>query len=106
MDDLISRQVVLKELNEYILNPRDVTAEHPDDIRYYNSGLYTAIEAVTDIPSVQPERKRGKWIDKGTYCVCSLCQHTESPQYDGIQPIPRFTPFCSMCGAKMEEEGK
>ena len=65
--------------------------------RMLKEAVDTAFEALK-----QPEQKEGKWIDKGTYCVCSLCQHTESPQYDNVQPIPRFTPFCSMCGAKME----
>lgn len=58
------------------------------------------------------EVKHGKWIDKGTYCVCSVCNHTNEPQFDGVQPIPCFTPYCSMCGAKMDgtrkenEDGK
>lgn len=60
------------------------------------NAFYLAIAALR-----QPEQKKGKWINMGTYCVCSLCQHTEPPQYDGVQLIPNFTPYCSMCGAKM-----
>ena len=50
------------------------------------------------------EPRKGKWMDTGLYCVCSLCLHTEPPQYDGIQPIPNFPPYCSMCGARMNDK--
>ena len=40
------------------------------------------------------ERKKGKWIDRGDYCVCNQCRHMEE----------EFTPFCAMCGADMREE--
>lgn len=75
-------------------------ANYPD--RCYEllrEAVDTAIEALKE-----PEQKKGKWINKGSYCVCSLCQHTEPPQYDGVQPIPNCTPYCSMCGAEMEGE--
>lgn len=95
VDDLISRQVVLKELNEYILNPRDVTAEHPDDIRYYNSGLYTAIEAVTNIPPVHTEQKIGKWeMDKEGNWYCSECGLHYDSWASGLK-------YCPNCGTKM-----
>lgn len=58
---------------------------------------------ISKLPSAQPERKRGKWIDIGDYCVCNQCWHTEQ-QFNGVEPIPLHTPFCAMCGADMREE--
>ena len=58
---------------------------------------------LADLPSVQPERKKGKWIDCGSiwegvdeYQVwrCSEC----------IIPNYKKTRFCPNCGADMREE--
>ena len=68
------------------------------------------IEEVRHAKTVEPERKKGKWIDKGwngdwQYQTdgrgncwhewqCSECSHiTKGAKWD----------FCPMCGAKMEE---
>lgn len=94
MSDLIDRQFVLKDLEEYILNAEDAIAEHPDDIRYYNSGLRTAIQAVTDAPSAQPTQKKGKWIDLGRVYECSVCHERSCCAGN----------YCPDCGAGMEKE--
>ena len=57
---------------------------------------------VNKMPTI--EQKKGKWIDLWDHCVCNQCGHTEPAQYDGVQPIPNFTPYCSNCGADMREE--
>ena len=54
---------------------------------------------------VRQERKKGMWLDRGDYCVCNQCWHTEQ-QFNGVEPIPRHTPFCAMCGADMREENE
>ena len=100
MDDLISRQAAIEHFKRII----DATNT---DSRYnlgFIDGLEFCIDDLSTILSTQPERKKGRWIDMGDHCVCDQCGHTESAQYDGVQPIPNFTPYCSTCGAKMEVE--
>lgn len=70
------------------------------------------IGVVDNIPSAEPERKKGEWIkeDLSGYLTpggnsiyhCSECGHTEGPW-----PHPRLTNFCPSCGANMRgEDGK
>lgn len=72
--------------------------------------LSKAIENVKDLPSAQPERKRGKWVDgwssgfDGTrhwFRECSVCGYgrdDDDPEKD--------TNFCPNCGADMRGEQK
>lgn len=113
MDDLISREVVLKELEEYLVNPETAISVYPDDIHNYNSGLLTAIQAVTDIPSAQPKRKKGKWIKIPEFCgddvsgfidnhfSCSECKKEAEINSWGFYIL---SDFCPHCGADMREE--
>ncbi len=69
----------------------------------YYKGLRDATKDLEDTPTADVvERKKGKWIDRSAYCVCNLCGHTEQ-QFNGVELIPRHTPFCATCGAEMEE---
>lgn len=45
----------------------------------------------------------GEWLDKGTYAECSLCGTASVTQFDGVEPIPLKTKFCSNCGAYMRD---
>lgn len=97
MGDLISRQVVLKDLEEYIVKPENAISVHPDDIHNYNSGLLTAIQVVTDTPPAQSKRKKGKWLrsyTKGIPYRCSEC----TGQFDYEWK------FCPNCGTDMRDE--
>ncbi len=70
----------------------------------------SAIDAVLDmlknLPSVQPERKRGKWTrhfdGNEWYWYCSLCkeQWYEEDLWMGGNSFPNF---CPNCGCRMEE---
>lgn len=52
-------------------------------------------------PSVQPQRKTGKWIEyDNSHCECPFC-HTEWSYFDN--EVEHFD-FCPRCGAKMEAE--
>lgn len=57
---------------------------------------------IRNAPTIE-ERKKGKWIDLGDYCICNQCWHTEQ-QFDGVECIPKHTRFCSNCGAEMNEK--
>ena len=80
MSDLISRQAVLDAVND--------------------CGI--CIQRILDIPSAEPERKTGEWIDGMPYVnshwkVCSEC-HVSAPDSCG-----GFN-FCPYCGADMRGE--
>ena len=107
MDDLISRQAAIdtEGLDEEIRceicrNPMH-TSRGCDGNCTYDEKLYEKIMQILDrrikhLPSVQPERIRGRWIEKPHVhgvAYCSLCDyelHTND------------TNFCPNCGAKME----
>ena len=56
-------------------------------------GLETAYDLIKELPSVEPERKKGKWIKKNCDLLyCSECDLPSMHQW----------PYCEMCGAEME----
>ena len=89
MNDLISRQAAM--------------------IVIENSGLDddskdTVVRVLEQLPSAQPERKRGEWIPvtngRGGF-ECDQC-HNYAPSYqDGVEWL---SGFCPNCGARMEGE--
>ena len=91
MDDLISRQAAIKYLMTN-MNWYDEDGYESDDD--YKRECIT--ELINGVPSAQPERIRGRWIEKPHVhgvAYCSLCDyelHTND------------TNFCPTCGAKME----
>ena len=99
MNDLISRDAVLKILN----NSRSIRAKH-DGIRGVWINLLDAIGEIERVPAVEAETvRRGKW-EKRTYwigsfgenqMVCSEC----GKKYGFHAPYN----YCPNCGAKMEE---
>ena len=52
----------------------------------------------------ETERKKGEWIDKVKYAICSECGCISSTQFDGVEPIPYKSNFCLWCGADMRGE--
>jgi len=56
-----------------------------------------------DLPSVQLERRKGKWIPvRFGDCKCSFCSET----YGIIGSLLGSYNYCPNCGAEMSEEGK
>ena len=96
MDDLISREAVLKAVNAY--DYRGFTVEM---VKTITDGC--AIE-IKKLPAVDAEPVRyGRWIKRGYVCgesewKCSACGETEwrGSTY-GLN-------FCPNCGAKMDKE--
>ena len=86
MDDLISRQAAIDAINRLDI---------PEDMCVFEILSHIELELGT-LPSAQPERIRGRWIEKPHVhgvAYCSLCDyelHTND------------TNFCPNCGAKME----
>ena len=79
MDDLIRRQAAIEAIKCAIWD-KQIAKD--------------AIDAVCNIPSTQPERKKGKWIsDEDGNIYCSVCGRT------GVGES-----FCEHCGANMKGE--
>lgn len=89
MNDFISRQAAIDAVRKFY-----------DAILDFESDGHTVADSFEDIinalPSAQPERIRGRWIEKPHVhgvAYCSLCDyelHTND------------TNFCPNCGAKMK----
>ena len=68
-------------------------------------GMVTASD-ILDFPTVDAELvKHGRWVSRGDYAICTVCGGSSGTQYDGVEPIPRLTPYCPNCFAKMDGEG-
>ena len=70
----------------------------------WNQGVITSwadaynecADIVNDMPTIEPQRIRGRWKTfgwNGVYCECSECGNTCSYQFN----------FCPNCGADMRE---
>lgn len=89
---LIDAYALINELNN----------SHYPGAPYIDAGISIAIGKVCDAPTIEPERKTGKWIcsdDMYETAVCSVCK------WDTTEPwghIKLWFKFCPHCGAKME----
>ena len=95
MDDLISRDAVIKILNDGGISIRTMLCG--DNDIWIN--LMDATDGILRIPTAEPVR-HGKWINAGhdaftQYRRCSSCARllANAPAYD----------YCPRCGAKMKE---
>ena len=93
MKDLIERQAAI-----------DALTPHDDD--------YRIRDVLEDLPSAQPERKRGRWIygedNSGTGrdgWFCSECGHFEMWDYSADMKSAELNlpNYCPSCGADMRE---
>lgn len=106
MSDLIDRQAAIDAIlavtgNSSVRELYEHVQEHGlSDM--WSGGVNAAIDIIIALPSAQPERKTGKWIQKGLKWECDQC---------GCR-IVRAKPFsgnmwnyyyCPNCGVKMEE---
>ena len=95
MSDLIERQSAIDAIKK-CRNESDM----PD---MWYDGMSCALRCIYQLPSAQPERKRGKWIKVNgkTAINCSACYHCSwSRSFEDT--VKRFN-FCPYCGADMRE---
>lgn len=94
MDDLISRQAAIKEVEK----------ESQVDGAYGYMDTKSIVDLLEDLPSARPERKKGRWLPDngcgGGYWVCSSCKN----------PTEAFAAYvlykyCPFCGAYMRQRG-
>ena len=83
MNDLISRQAAIDAtwFEPSYTDPLNVLTEVRDRLKA--------------LPSAQPERKKGRWIDMDDHVMCSCC---------GATHYGSDKNFCPNCGADMRGE--
>ena len=74
-----------------------------NEVYFSLSDVRKAIEQTPTADVV--EVRHGEWVNKGDYAICTECGERSGTQYDGVEPIPLMTKFCSNCGARMDGEG-
>ena len=85
MDDLISRQAAIDAIRGEI------------EINGYSH----VVDVLEQLPSAQPERKKGKWISNSPVTMrCNQCTYVAS---DWI--VHEFH-YCPNCGARMDADGE
>ena len=102
MDDLISRQAALDALGE-----RPTVWTDDDDYALGERNQYDMDRlAIETVPSVQPERIKGHWVEiassNHTY-KCSVCGRLLVNITDGKNNVAKNYPYCH-CGADMRGE--
>lgn len=105
MDDLISRQAAIDEI-EYELEminsalysiTLDFNAR--ERLRQRRGEAREILNSIQQLPSVQPEQKKGKWYFRDTTrygklpYICTVCGREANDVYN----------FCPNCGARMGE---
>ncbi len=73
-----------------------VTTKIPDgmDAESYMAGMDYILSKIDEAPTIEPERKRGKWIDRDSfpnYATCSICGFSEEWAYENN--------YCPNCGS-------
>jgi len=101
VEDCISRQVAIDTIESW-LSCDDYNEAERHIMRAMQSVLY-------DLPSVTPQRKRGKWIEVEicnchAALRCSVCDRVIEPTFTfgeySYENIKKWYPFCH-CGADM-----
>ena len=108
MSDLINRQAAIDALK----HNQDVYSRnfHDDPIDKYTAAIIAAdIDSLVNLPSAEPERKRGSWnVIQGNIVVCSECGMCAPKSMTGCllnrHLEPNRTNFCPNCGADMRGE--
>lgn len=103
--DTISRQAAIDALKEHRALYCDNTPDTFSKLSYAEKSrvdeLDMAISTLVNLPSVQPQRGRGKWLcsdDLYETAVCSCCGWDTTEPW---QHIKSWFEFCPHCGADM-----
>lgn len=102
-DDLISRQAALTTYQDRVCYGI-ACIDCPFRFRVSQTATDCKLESfIHELPSAQPERKTGRWIESDTDgFVCSECRNGYRNQ-PTMMGKPMFE-YCPVCGSKMEVE--
>ena len=118
MADLLDRQSVIDVVHKSIFEFFDICDDNSEEPINEKDKLLLEVNkaicnSIKDLPSAQPERKKGKWIDydidndKYDDVCCSECGKTftvDAERWYDIGFTASDMKFCPNCGAKMEGE--
>ena len=107
-EDLIQRKAAIEALARMMSRSYTPDGSHPADEEIFRVQEVFAdcIEALEILPSVQPERKKGRWIIDGHHVQCDVCFESMCNTDREGDKIP--INFCPNCGAMMlrgEQDG-
>lgn len=89
--DCISRQAAIEAISDlYWMDER---------LLNFKKEIDATFDKIKALPSAQPERTKGKWIDD---CSCSIC-HWIHEDDKGFALLTDYH-FCPNCGADMRKE--
>lgn len=93
MAEYIEREALIESLHNHyeVRNPNQNAIMDEVCMMVFNTAAADVVPA-----------RHGKWVNKGDYAVCTECGERSGMQYDGVEPIPLMTKFCSNCGSKMD----
>lgn len=104
-DDLISRRSAIDLIHKTVYGFFDIVDNESEEPMSEKDKLLLEVNKVVsngikDLPSAQPERKKGKWVDPAAIDVyrCSVCE-----EYTKLEVPKLFYHYCPNCGAEMEE---
>ena len=112
MADLIDRQTAVCAIEEYADRLQMVDWNENPGVKYKAHALNWCTNTIRDLPSAEPERKKGKWIysddDDPLYdsYFCSCCHRyitVDAERKCDIGFIIDDFDFCPHCGAEMRE---
>ena len=103
MSDLISRQALIEHLRRTI----EASSNDGDYNEGFNDGMDFAACFASTLPSAQPERKKGHWIEVDDHYNrisgrCSVCGWESHMYEDDVVGMD----FCPNCGARLQEGEK
>lgn len=87
MSDLISKEAAIQAVEDWVKS---------EEFMWTNANYYM-IKRIRDLPSAEPERQTGKWINTGSGQECDQCREIQYGYDTGRN-------YCANCGAKMEVE--
>ena len=97
----------LEELFREVISGIAKKPEMTGNLEHMIRASAMVVEMIQDAPTIEPERKKGKWVDKDLYkhtmartldgyTFCNKCNHHEEYGYRSN--------YCPNCGARMEVE--
>ena len=100
-EDAVSREAVLSVIDTYMNKSVEL---------HYLPTSDGIKKLISILPSVQPERKTGRWIPDNTdyyrtKFICSVCGESEEVPTTGFG-YGTMWDYCPNCGAKMDGERK
>lgn len=90
--DTISRQAAIEKTEMLYRDAKDDTSYM---LIGYNHALSDMRAILKSLPSAQPERKKGRWIDMDDHVMCSCC----GAAHYGVDRN-----YCPNCGGDMRGE--